>query len=97
MTKIDENTIKLPTYDFFGNQFIKFKDVTNEGFEKLNKIRNKINYFIESKMPDKYKNIKTYDIILLDRKTDLYYMKEMKEQNKKHKKGLRKYLKPFFI
>lgn len=85
MAKIDENTIKLPTYDFFGNQFVKFKDVVNEGYKKLNQIRNEINYFIENKMPDKYKNIKTYDIILLDRKTDPYYMKEMKEQNKKYK------------
>ena len=67
------NEIELPAYDVF-NTKIYNSSKSRDLLRRLDELKPIVNNFIELKMPDKYKDIETFDILLIQRDVDEYYV-----------------------
>ena len=67
------NEIELPAYDVF-NTKIYNSSKSRDLLRRLDELKPIVNNFIELKMPDKYKDIETYEILLIQRDVDEYYV-----------------------
>ena len=68
--------IILPAYDVFNTGIIRNRDKSQAKLERLLNIRPQILRFIEDRMPEKYNTVETFEILLLERATDEYYIKK---------------------
>ena len=71
-TKFPDEII-LPAYDLF-NTKIYNNSKSRDLLRRLDELKPIVNNFIELKMPDKYKDIETFDILLIQRDVDEYYV-----------------------
>jgi hypothetical protein len=76
-TKSD-NEIILPSYDLFNTKLYN-DSRSHQKLSQLDDLRNLVIHFIESKMPDEYKEIETFDILLIKRDIDNYYVEKRSE------------------
>jgi hypothetical protein len=70
--------IILPAYDLFNTKLYN-NQKSRDSLRRLNELRPIVNNFIESKMPDRYREIETYEILLIERDVDEYYINKRLE------------------
>ena len=62
----------LPAYDLFNNKMYRDSRSSSK-LRRLGELRDLVNNFIESRMPDEYRRMQTYDMLLIERNVDEYY------------------------
>ena len=80
------NEIELPAYDVFNTKMynnLKSRDL----LRRLDELKPIVNNFIELKMPDKYNDIETYEILLIQRDVDEYYV-DKRSENRDFKRDI---------
>ena len=65
--------IILPAYDLFNTKLYN-NDRSINSLKRLEELIPLVNNFIEMKMPEKYKNVETYEILVIERDVDDYYI-----------------------
>jgi hypothetical protein len=65
--------IILPAYDLFNTKLYN-NDRSMNSLRRLEELIPLVNNFIEMKMPEKYKNIETHEILVIERDVDDYYI-----------------------
>lgn len=68
----------LPAYDVFNAEIMRRRDKSEEKLRHLLQIRPSILQFINDRMPDEYKSIQTFQILLLQRGIEQYYIDKSK-------------------
>lgn len=68
----------LPAYDIFNTDLIRNNVKTQNKLPHLLEIRPTILKFIEDRMPEEYKHMQTFEIVLLERATEQYYIEKSK-------------------
>jgi hypothetical protein len=78
-----QGEVILPAYDVFNTSIIRNRDKSQRNLEQLLSIRPEILRFIEDRIPEEYRNIETFEIVLLERATDPYYIEKSKTNQDK--------------
>ena len=74
--------VELPAYDVFNTSILNYYDSPPK-LERLLSIRPQILRFIEERIPEEDRNIETFEIVVLERATDPFYIEKLKTNQDK--------------